>query len=60
MDCLRLLDGEGTYAHFPVSTNYYENPASHMEIFDIVRYAWNGLKNEELKNASKTKRRNKH
>lgn len=47
-DCVRLLDGDGTYAHFPRGGSLMDQPYKDMSVFDVIRHRWNELRNAEL------------
>lgn len=49
VDCLRLMDGDGAYAHWPYPGAYMEQPAFDMGIYDAIRSRWVELRNAELK-----------
>ena len=47
-DCLRMLDGEGSYAHYRHPGSLSEQPALDMQIYDIIRSKWNECRNREM------------
>jgi|GEM_PF-4918105 len=47
-DCVRLLDGDGAYAHFPRGGSLMDQPYMDMSVFDVIRHRWNELRNAEL------------
>lgn len=49
-DCLRLMDGDGTFSHYPYPGSLYDQPAIDMKIFDIIRMKINEIKNKEMEN----------
>ena len=53
VDCIRMLDGDGAYAHLPYSPVYMRNPAYDMTVYDVIRSRWNELRNEDMKKAAR-------
>ena len=53
-DCLRLLDGDGAYAHYMYDGGLAGQPAFDMQVYDIIRHKWNELRNEEIKNGQQS------
>lgn len=48
-DCIRLLDGDGAFAHFMYAGGLADQPAFDMHIYDIIRRIWVTKKNAEMK-----------
>ena len=48
--CIRLLDSDGAYLHYPQPGGLDEQPSFDMEVYDIIRAKWNELRNEAMKN----------
>ena len=57
INCTRLLDGDGAYAHYMYGTALANEPAIDMHIYDIIRMRWIDLRNEEIKSSGKQSKR---
>ncbi len=45
--CVRLLSDKGTYSLLPVAGGMYDQPATDMMVFDVIRSRWNELRNRD-------------
>lgn len=49
IDCLRMLDAEGAYAHYFFAGALGDQPAIDMDLYDVIRGRWVELMNEQIK-----------
>ena len=47
-----LINGDGSFIHWPWQGAFMDQPALDMEILETVRRKWVSLQNEELKQAT--------
>lgn len=48
VDCVQLLDGDGTFRHWKYSGAYADQPWIDLQIYRIVRCKWVELRNNEM------------
>lgn len=48
-DMVLMIDGKGTFRHYPEAGSLREQPARDMAIYDIARGRWVERMNERLK-----------
>jgi len=53
-DCLRIVDGDGTYARFKYAGGMADQPAVDLAIYDVIRTKWNALRNQEMRSQWQT------
>lgn len=47
-DCIRLMDSEGSYAHYKYPGELGDQPGIDMQVFDTIRSKWCELRNKEM------------
>jgi len=53
VECIMLLDGDGTFRHWKYPGAYNEQPWIDIQIFQVIRGKWVEMKNEEMKGSVK-------
>lgn len=47
-DCVRLINGDGCFGHYPKAGALEDQVSLDMSIYDVIRCRWNELRNAEL------------
>jgi hypothetical protein len=48
IDCIALLDSDGTYRHWKYEGAYADQPWLDLQVYGVIRQRWVELRNEEM------------
>lgn len=53
-----LLDGDGTFRHWPYPGARSDQPEFDLDVYRLIRNRWNELRNEDMRHGADNKLRN--